>query len=68
MSGSWRIEFKDTVPQFQSSGAFRKRHKHDLNPQGAELSKQYGKETVNLWMHIEKAEGICGQNGTLLTI
>ncbi len=31
MSRPWRIEFKDTVPQFQSSGAFRKRHKHDLN-------------------------------------
>ena len=30
MSRPWRIEFKDTVPQFQSSGAFRKRHKHDL--------------------------------------
>jgi hypothetical protein len=39
MSRPWRIEFKDTVPQFQSSGAFRKRHKYDLNlPQPGRLS------------------------------
>ena len=39
MSRTWKIEFKDTVPQFQSSGASRKRHKHDLNPQGTGISK-----------------------------
>lgn len=33
MSRTWKIEFKDTVPQFQSSEAFRKRYKHDSNPQ-----------------------------------
>jgi hypothetical protein len=27
-----------------------------------EFQKQYGKETVNLWKHIEKAEGICTFN------
>ena len=30
---------QDTVPQFQSSKAFRKRHKHDINPQGTRISK-----------------------------
>jgi len=39
MSRLWRIEFKDTVPQFQSSGAFRNRHKHDLNAQSTGLLK-----------------------------
>ena len=40
ISRPWRIEFKDTVPQFQS----------------------YGKETVNLWKHLDKTGGICTFN------
>jgi hypothetical protein len=27
-----------------------------------EFHKQYGKETVNLWKHVEKTEGICTFN------
>ena len=30
-----------------------------------EFQKQYGKETVNLWKHIEKTEGTCTFNGAV---
>ena len=69
MSRPWRIEFKDTVPQFQSSGAFQKRYKHDLTPQGTGIFKNNtARKPVNLWKHIEHTEGTCTFNETVRDI
>ncbi|MBU2522078.1 MAG: hypothetical protein KKD50_07600 [Proteobacteria bacterium] len=59
MSRPWRIEFKDTV--FSSN--LQELSETDINPistlKAQDLQKQYGKETVNLWKHLEKTKGIC---------
>jgi hypothetical protein len=62
MSRTWRIEFKDTVP----SSNLQELPEKDINTistlKAQEFQKQYSKETVNLWKHIEKTDGICTFN------
>jgi hypothetical protein len=45
-----------TVPQFQSSEAFRKRHKHRT------FKNNTARKPVNLWKHSEKTDDICTFN------
>ena len=68
MSRPWRIEFKDTVP----SSNLRELSENDINTisilKAQVFQKQYGKETVNLWKHLEKTEGICTFNEAVCDI
>ena len=62
MSRPWRIEFKDTVP----SSNLQELSENDINTiltlKAQEFQKQYGKETVNFWKHIENTECTCTFN------
>ena len=62
MSRLWRIEFKDTIP----NSNLQELPENDINTlttlKAQKFQKQYSKETVNLWKHIENTEGICTFN------
>jgi hypothetical protein len=51
--------------QFRNSN-LRKLSENDINTisplKAQEFQKQCGKETVNLWMHLNKTEGVCSFN------
>ena len=62
MSRPWRIEFKDTV----LSSNLQELPENDINTisilKAQDSQKQYSKETVNLWKHLKKTEGVCTFN------
>jgi hypothetical protein len=62
MSRLWRIEFKDTI----LNSNLQELPENDINTlttlKAQKFQKQYSKETVNLWKHIENTEGICTFN------
>ena len=68
MSRTWRVEFKDTVPRSN----LQELSGNDIDTfstlKTQEFKKQYGKETANLWKHLEKAEGICTFNDAVRDI
>jgi hypothetical protein len=63
MSRTWRIEFKDTV----LSSNLQELPENVINTiptvKAQDFQKQYSKETVNLWKHIEHTEGTWEEGG-----
>jgi hypothetical protein len=59
----------EVCPKIQSPIPISELSETDINPistfkafKAQEFQKQYGKETVNLWKHIEKTDDICTFN------
>ncbi len=62
MSRPWKIEFKYTVPSSNLLELSENDTNTILTLKAQEFQKQYGKETVKLWKHIEHTDGTCTFN------